>query len=68
MTTGVYRYEGPEADDGIPGVWKFLGKYQAHALPIKEIFFGPPARGETVPRLFTLSEDGNFVEYDLKSR
>ncbi|XP_046596997.1 cilia- and flagella-associated protein 251-like [Neodiprion lecontei] len=69
MTVGAYHYAASSAETGADlAVWNFLGKYQSHHLPIREVLFGPPLSGGSVPRLFTLAEDCNFIEYDLENR
>ncbi|XP_046622290.1 cilia- and flagella-associated protein 251-like [Neodiprion virginianus] len=68
MTVGAYHYAASSAETGADlAVWNFLGKYQSHHLPIREVLFGPPLSGGSVPRLFTLAEDCNFIEYDLEN-
>ncbi|XP_046744933.1 cilia- and flagella-associated protein 251-like [Diprion similis] len=68
MTVGAFHYAASSAEAGAdPSVWNFLGKHRSHFLPIREVLFGPPLIGGSVPRLFTLAEDCNFIEYDLEN-
>ncbi|XP_054001995.1 cilia- and flagella-associated protein 251-like [Hylaeus anthracinus] len=47
-------------------LWNFIGKYRTHYAPIRDILFGPPTPTSIAPRLFSLGEDKNLIEYDLK--
>ncbi|XP_015606747.1 cilia- and flagella-associated protein 251 isoform X2 [Cephus cinctus] len=47
-------------------IWYFLGKSHSHYKPIKDIMFSPSAGEHVVPRLFSLGEDRELVEYDLE--
>ncbi|XP_048508015.1 cilia- and flagella-associated protein 251-like isoform X1 [Athalia rosae] len=64
---GAYRYIEPHKAEDISGGWKFLGKLHSHSLPIREVLFGPAYSGSSVPRLFSISEDRNLIEYDLET-
>ncbi|XP_023289872.1 cilia- and flagella-associated protein 251 [Orussus abietinus] len=48
-------------------IWYYVGKYHSHFMPIREILFVPPPAGLTTPRLLSLGEDRDLVEYDLEN-
>lgn len=49
-------------------LWNFLGKYRVHDGVIRDLIFGPATSNSVVPRLFSLGEDKNLIEYDLEDR
>ncbi|XP_017757686.1 PREDICTED: WD repeat-containing protein 66-like [Eufriesea mexicana] len=48
-------------------LWNFIGKYRSHYATIREILFGPATTESVVYRLFSMGEDRNLIEYDLKN-
>lgn len=49
-------------------LWDFIGKYRSHCATIRDILFEPVTSPSDVPRLFSLGEDKNLIEYDLNIR
>nr|XP_034188780.1 cilia- and flagella-associated protein 251-like isoform X1 [Osmia lignaria] len=47
-------------------LWHFLGKYRVHDGVIRDLLFGPATCNSVVPRLFSLGEDKNLIEYNLE--
>ncbi|KAF7417468.1 hypothetical protein HZH68_000121 [Vespula germanica] len=47
-------------------IWNLIGKCHSHCLPIRQVLFGPSVKGNSVPRLFSLGEDKDLIEYDLE--
>ncbi|KAJ8679419.1 hypothetical protein QAD02_015206 [Eretmocerus hayati] len=49
-----------------PTHYEFIGKFRSHKAPIKQLLFGKPLEEQnTTPRLLSLSEDYDLIEYDL---
>ncbi|XP_043281842.1 uncharacterized protein [Venturia canescens] len=67
FTVGVFR-KNVTASPMDKNQWNFLGKYHSHCSPIREILFLKPAVGKISPRLLSIGEDRNLVEYDLEKR
>lgn len=57
-------------DDSPSGscLWDFIGKYHSHTAKIRDILFGPATIESVVYRFFSVGEDRNLIEYDLKNR
>nr|XP_012138941.1 PREDICTED: WD repeat-containing protein 66-like [Megachile rotundata] len=47
-------------------IYDFLGKYHVHHADVRDLLFGPATSSSGVPRLFSLGEDQNLIEYNLK--
>jgi hypothetical protein len=45
--------------------WQFLGSYGSHYKPIVGLLFGTSEDLDSVPKLLSIGEDQNVVEYDL---
>ncbi|XP_043588882.1 cilia- and flagella-associated protein 251-like isoform X2 [Bombus pyrosoma] len=56
-------------DDSPSGsrLWDFIGKYHSHTAKIRDILFGPATIESVVYRFFSVGEDRNLIEYDLKN-
>ncbi|XP_050474970.1 cilia- and flagella-associated protein 251-like isoform X1 [Bombus huntii] len=48
-------------------LWDFIGKYHSHTAKIRDILFGPATIESVVYRFFSVGEDRNLIEYDLKN-
>ncbi|XP_043498288.1 cilia- and flagella-associated protein 251-like [Polistes fuscatus] len=51
----------------VTNIWNLIGKCHSHSLPIRQVLFGPSITDNSIPRLFSLGEDKDLVEYDLKN-
>ncbi|XP_014616902.1 PREDICTED: WD repeat-containing protein 66-like [Polistes canadensis] len=51
----------------VTNIWNLIGKCHSHSLPIRQVLFGPSITDNSIPRLFSLGEDQDLVEYDLKN-
>ncbi|XP_015177517.1 PREDICTED: WD repeat-containing protein 66-like [Polistes dominula] len=51
----------------ITNIWNLIGKCHSHSLPIRQVLFGPSITDNSIPRLFSLGEDQDLIEYDLKN-
>ena len=67
----LYRHGASDPADGKDGKepaarpqWEYIGKYRAHHAPISGLHFGDGADG--LPRLFSVGEDSQLVEFDLQ--
>ena len=49
-------------------LWDFVGKYRSHNGTIRDILFGPATTESVVYRLFSIGDDRDLIEYDLKNR
>lgn len=67
LTVVVFKRNG-NATSTERNAWNLLGKYHSHYLPIRDILFGPAASDGEAPRLLSLGEDQELVEYDLQRR
>ncbi|KAL2741004.1 cilia- and flagella-associated protein 251-like isoform X1 [Vespula squamosa] len=48
-------------------IWNLIGICHSHSLPIRQVLFGSSIKGNSVPRLFSLGEDKDLIEYDLEN-
>ncbi|KAK9303373.1 hypothetical protein QLX08_004956 [Tetragonisca angustula] len=48
-------------------LWDFVGKYRSHNGTIRDILFGPATTESVVYRLFSIGDDRDLIEYDLKN-
>ncbi|XP_066594488.1 cilia- and flagella-associated protein 251-like [Prorops nasuta] len=64
MTVAVFKRNC--SDDEC--MWSFLGKIHSHGKPIKGILFGDPiSEANETCRLFSVGEDKDLIEYDLRN-
>ncbi|KAK2576249.1 hypothetical protein KPH14_005616 [Odynerus spinipes] len=62
----VFRKNDSKSPDEA-NIWNLIGKCHSHCLPIRQVLFGPSIAGDEIPRLFSLGEDGDIIEYDLET-
>ncbi|XP_020282055.1 WD repeat-containing protein 66-like isoform X2 [Pseudomyrmex gracilis] len=63
LTVAVFRRND---DPSRTNVWNLIGKYRSHRLPVRDVIFGPAPPDSDVPQLFSLGEDRELIEYDLR--